>query len=513
MEQVTDPNLLRALQSDAPPSTPGAQVTDPAALAALDAGSKWRDLGRFGMTAGVRGLGSFVDNIQDPLSALRRLISPGFEDIEQTGRFHPGQAVGDAAFSVTGVPEYQPKTPEQKQALTTATGLISGAPFGPVGAGIGAAGGLASELARQYIAPYFNLSPSNTERVATAASLAPGVGVAAAPRARPPVPNATELKGTALAAKDRWLGSPIEMDPNSVADVARDVQADLVRRGPRPSRVPETSEILKDIANPPTPPPGGRTVLTPDDITNIREQLQETIQTNSRSIDPKSSREVVAAARALQQLDSYIANLGQNPAALVAGSPEAAAAAARDFAKFRGDYAQSQKSNEITGELTRYRSGIAERADARAQAANSGQNIDNSIRSRVESFLENRRAALGLTDAEFAALDRVVQGGPVQNLLRTWSNRINSPGAQAGAAGAGATIGGPTGAAIGFALPGPLSGIAKSFENALARRSLDQANTSILMNSPEFQQRLAQMPPRDAAIAQAILPGLLAPPR
>lgn len=151
--------------ADALPALPPGFVLQGAAATGSDQGSTLADYGRMAMTAGVRGLGGLADAISDPLAPLRRLISPGMERIEQSGRPHPGYAAGNAVFGATGVPEYQPTTSEGRTGLAAATGAIGGLPLGLAGALLGAGGGALGQGTQEL---------TGSERAATAASLLPG---------------------------------------------------------------------------------------------------------------------------------------------------------------------------------------------------------------------------------------------------------------------------------------------------------------------------------------------------
>lgn len=133
-----------------------------------DAGSAWGDAARFAGTAAVRGLGALADFAVDPLSPLRRLISPDLERIEQSGKAQPGRAAGDAAFAVTGIPEYQPQTTGGRIGMAAAQGAVGGGPFGVGGALLGAASGALGQG---------TLEATDSERMGIAASLLPGLAV------------------------------------------------------------------------------------------------------------------------------------------------------------------------------------------------------------------------------------------------------------------------------------------------------------------------------------------------
>jgi hypothetical protein len=80
--------------------------------------------------------------------------------------------------------------------------------------------------------------------------------------------------------------------------------------------------------------------------------------------------------------------------------------------------------------------------------------------------------------------------------------------------GAGLSGAGGTGMALGAAVPVALGVAGKSVANALARRSLRQADETVRSNSPLYQSMLSQpLDPRSAAVIRALLPGLISAPR
>jgi hypothetical protein len=473
-----------------------------------DPGTTAGDVGRMLMTAGVRGAGLLADGLSDPLSFARKLISPELEAIEQSAT-RPGQAIGDAVFSATGVPEYQPTTPTGRTAMAAGQGLVAGAPFGLLGAGIGAASGLFGQGTQE---------ATGSERLSTVAGLVPGGAVAAA-RLRPQraeIPTAQELVDTGGAGFDRARAMGVEIDPNPVASLAQRIHADLTRNaGMRQSFAPDTFDILSEMASPPNVP-GGRALYEFADLHAIRRQLQEVINNNQTGLNAKKS-DAKAAGIALRELDNFIENLGANPQHLVAGTPQAATELADTFRSARGNYAAGQKSNDITGELDKARTGIEERADGRASATHSGRNLDNNLRQRVESYIENQRNVLGLSENEIAALKRVVDRDfSVREGARFTSNWLGGGGGMqsfnsglAGTAG-GAMIGGPATALL-FGAGLPFTGLlARTVQNSLGRRRLHQADDTIRKNSPLYESRLSQLPARDVAILRALLPGIIA---
>jgi len=159
-----------------------------------DAPMSWGDWGRAGLTAGVRGIGSLVGGLTDPLAPLRALVSPELarmERGEQSAATVPSPSelanrAGSAVFNATGVPEYQPTTPLGQIGMAAAQGLVGGGALGAGGAllrgapvalpAIGNAllGGTSGAVGQTAA------NATGSERAGILASLVPGGAIAAA---------------------------------------------------------------------------------------------------------------------------------------------------------------------------------------------------------------------------------------------------------------------------------------------------------------------------------------------
>jgi len=321
-------------------------------------------------------------------------------------------------------------------------------------------------------------------------------------------PTAQQLKDAAGQGYTAARNSGLDINADAVAGMAQGVQADLQREGFVPKVAPKTHSLLDDLSNPPS-----GAVATIPDLESARRAFGKV------SGDPTDE---AAAGRAVRGIDNFLGSL--DPQSVVAGTaaPEDVAAILRDA---RGNYAAAMRSNALTGDLDRANTGVLGRAEARAAATNSGQNLDNAIRQRVASILEKPAEVSGYSQAELDALRNVVQGGPIRNAARTIGNVFGGGGGLGhlvagglGAAAGHATGGGLEGAAIGAAVPAIIGHTAKAFENSLAQRSLGAADEAVRMNSPYYRemqlQQLLATPAmgRNSAALRIILPGLLTPP-
>jgi hypothetical protein len=209
-------------------------------------------------------------------------------------------------------------------------------------------------------------------------------------------------------------------------------------------------------------------------------------------------KEQLAASRAIKGFDEFLPNV--DPSHIVAGTPTDAARVQQLFEQGRGNYAAAMRSNNITGELDRATTGILERAENRAQAANSGRNLDNTIRSKLVAALEKPKEVSGYSDAEIEAMNAAAMGGGVRNTARYIGNLagggggIGQTGVAALGAGLGGSVGGIPGMLIGAAVPASVGATGKSIANALAKRSLNGVDELIRQRSPLYEEMLANTP-------------------
>jgi len=220
-------------------------------------------------------------------------------------------------------------------------------------------------------------------------------------------------------------------------------------------------------------------------------------------------------------MPEIIETVGGNPSHIVSGTPAEAAEVAQTFKDARANYGAALRSNNISGGLRDEGSGgsIMGAAQNRVEAANSGRNYDNILRSQVRQFMEKDSNRVGFSQAELDALDEARRGGFVRNRLRDVSNVLGGgpslTSLASGGLGAGAAQlfgGGNLATALATAAPPVLGAVARGIENNLARRSINAADEQVRMNSPEYRARLANMSPHETAVLQTLMPGLLAPP-
>lgn len=334
----------------------------------------------------------------------------------------------------------------------------------------------------------------------------PGMARAGLVAGKARIPTAEELKRVGAQDINAARQSGLDVSASAVADRSRKLQQELFDAGVHPVDAPATYAKLKELESAPSD-----AIFTASNLQSLRSSFGATAQ----NFNPNAAKDQMAASRVIQSLDEFLPQLGAQD--VLAGSPASTQAL---FERGRGNYAASQRSNDLTGTLDRARTGILERSEARAQAANSGQNIDNAIRQRVEAVLEKPKEISGFNDAELGALDQVVQGGPVRNTARYLGNLFGGGGglgqfvtSAAGAGmGAGLASGSSTAALVGAAVPVATGAISKALANQLAKRDLRLVDEMVRMRSPLYEQlmkdpALLQRP--STAGQQAVLRALL----
>lgn len=313
----------------------------------------------------------------------------------------------------------------------------------------------------------------------------PGVAKTLVP-GKVPVPTTEQLASAGSADINAARQSGLQIAAPAVSDFSQSMQQQLFDKGIHPVDAPNTYTKLRELEN---APPGS--YATAANLQSLRESLGHTAQ----NFNPAAAKDQLAASRAISGLDSFLPQV--DPQSVLAGSPSATSDLLQ---RGRGNYAAAMRSNDLTGALDRANTGILERAESRAQAANSGRNLDNTIRQKVASLLEKPKEVSGFSDPEIAALNDVIQGSGTRNFARYLGNFMGGGGGMGQAvsgsigAGVGAVVGGPTGAVVGAATPLAVGSAAKSVANALAKRSLSKTDELVRMRSPLYQEAVNSTP-------------------
>jgi hypothetical protein len=303
---------------------------------------------------------------------------------------------------------------------------------------------------------------------------------------QPKVPTAQELKAAGSAGFDQARNLGVDYAPEAVKSMTDDIARTLQEVGFDSITAPKTSALLAKAGAIPEADDGA-VVTSLNNLISLRKALQEAAGSGDAA-------ERAAASRAIDAVDGFIS--AADPSSVVAG---AASSAGSVLDAARGNYAAAMRSGSVTEALTK--------AERNAAKSNSGQNLDNTTRQRLESVLA--KDTRGWSPEEKQLLDDIVRGKHGANLARRVGNWLGGGGGvmQTIMAGLGATaghvVGGPGGAIVGATVPAALGTTAKGVSAAITRGQAKKLDEILRMRSPLYQQN-AKTPP----VVQGINPAI-----
>jgi hypothetical protein len=315
------------------------------------------------------------------------------------------------------------------------------------------------------------------------------------------VPTAPELFDAARTGYKQAGASGLEINPGAVSSWATKLEQELLGpehgfTGGAHGVAPKTLGVIAELQNVPA-----GAVVTASNIDALRKNLgriaQETQPAGPGGV-AKPTADAAAASVALKRLNGLVEDLP--PGAVMAGD---AAAYVRATNEANKNWAAGQRTSDFDARLTK-----AENATDRQVAGS----LDSQIKIKAGQLLDNASKVKGLSDAEKAQLQLINSGDWKSNILR-----------QLGRGGAGvipltthAVTAGPLAAATGgqsilpqAALAAALYGARKGSE-AITKNRAQELAEMLAKRSPEYERRVANLPPQDmspgmAAIARALL--------
>ena len=324
--------------------------------------------------------------------------------------------------------------------------------------------------------------PNMAGRMANAALLATPVTPAAL-AGNALAPSMEDLFKEGGAGFDAWRNSGLSYPAQAAKDWARQFQSGLNAEGilDVPAGAPSTHAILNRVQA------SGGPTATPAELDAIRKSFVHTIGGAGAN-----ATERMAGARAR---DDFLAFLDMAaPQNAVAGP--VAGDEVQGLRNAIGNWAAAERSNTLGT--------LEDNAELRAQASHSGHAGSNPLRQTVASALRINPATgqsfasrSGFNPEEIAALrSEVVQGGPVNNAVRTAANMAGGGLGHMGfigsllAAKEGYEHAGAAGAAIGASVPFVGSALRK-LDNALMARRLAEIDNAVRMRAPLAQDMAA----------------------
>jgi hypothetical protein len=289
-------------------------------------------------------------------------------------------------------------------------------------------------------------------------------------------PTGEELKRLGGEGFDAAREMGVDYSGQAVSGMIRGLKTKLEQDGLLAEVAPTTHAIINKLVNPPE-----GSVVTIQSLNAAKQALRAARQNFT------NPNERIAAERLIRGMERFVEDV--DPRSVVAGPATEAGRVTRDA---RQNYAAGKRSERVTG--------VGESAQLRADVANSGQNLDNAIRSRVASILEQPKKRQGFSREEIAALNETARGTAGRNTARYVGNLFGGGGGLGAAvtgtigATAGAAVGGVPGA-VGGGLVAAMTGAgAKRIGNALTQRSLNKTDEFIRKRSPAYEKMLAETP-------------------
>lgn len=282
-------------------------------------------------------------------------------------------------------------------------------------------------------------------------------------------PSAEALKKAASEGYDSARDMGVDYSAKSVSEKAAQWRSELEKDGIFAELAPKSFKILDKLTNPPD-----------DSVASLAGLEAARRSFRHARKDFGNPTDQLAAKRILGGLDEFLER--PDASAVVAGP---AAKAGKAMSDARQNYAASKRSEQLTG--------VRDTAELRAAAANSGQNLDNSIRQRAASLVSSPKARAGFSKEELAKIEEIARGTTYRNAMRALGNLFGGGG------GLGSVVTGASGGALGGmigGIPGMMAGaalpaagvMAKQHANAMTRKALDFTDRMARKRSPLYQQ-------------------------
>jgi len=294
-------------------------------------------------------------------------------------------------------------------------------------------------------------------------------------------PTGEALTQAGRAGYERAGGMGVDYHPRAVNILGETARARVNEKGLNDVLAPKTHKILDMLTE---QQPAGA-VAPFSGVRSARMSLRKLAQ--ERQSDGRPTPDAAAAGRVLGHVDTFLEN---PPEAAVLAGP--ASEAGQLVKEANANYAAGLRSGKLQG--------IEDSAELRAEASNSGKNLDNTLRQRAATLLLSPKSRAGFNKEELKLLENVARGNFTRNRLRDVGNLLGGGGGlgslAAGAAGAatGGAVGGPGGAAIG-SLAGPAVGqLSRAAANKLTARALSKADEAVRARSPLFEQTQGAAP-------------------
>jgi len=344
---------------------------------------------------------------------------------------------------------------------------------------------IASEAGGAIAGPYGELAGALAGGVGATAAANKFKAMAAARTSAKAMPDALEIKQAARDLYQHPDVQAVQIKPDVVGDLASTIEQDLKHGQNSGFRAANEPKVFSAVDELRTAANEGRPA-TVADLDNVRQVLGNAAK--EKDAIGQSTRQAVAAQRAIDHIDNFLPSLKQPD--LIAGDAAKANSILEDARKNWGAYKKSSQVQNLLGN-----------AELNAASANSGGNIQNSIKQAFKPLLKNNASKVASwSDDERAALNKIVRGTWTGTAARAAGNLLGGGG------GLGMLASGALGyheGGVGGAIAAGLAGRGlKKIGNASTFNAVKKLDTLIRSGSPAAIKAAAQNP----QVAQALPP-------
>lgn len=319
-----------------------------------------------------------------------------------------------------------------------------------------------------------------------------GAGFAAADRMlpsnniKPPVPSTQQIGDMSRAAYQDAREAGAIIDPKPLQKVGQEFTDWLANFGYDPALQPKVAVLLNRIGS------AGEQPITAEGVDIIRKVALNVAKDGNPS-------ERAIAGDLIGRLDDMMTSL--TPDDVVQGSADDAVQA---FTKARDLWKTFRKSELIDN--------LQVKAEDQAMSTNSGGNVQNVIRQKLRSILDNPKQARMFSQEEQDAIRQIVRGTATQNTLRVIgrlapsSNSWLMPILASMGGGAGYAAGGVPGVAAAAAVPA-LGSAAKAGATALTKNAVNSLSEMIRSGAIQSGGPAMEAPSVQDLMIQSLMQG------
>ena len=222
-----------------------------------------------------------------------------------------------------------------------------------------------------------------------------------------------QLRDEARGFYDQLDQAGVAYDGQQAQDLHHDILANIGGAGYNPRIHRDTSAVLDDLAEATAGP------MSLNRLQQVREQAREA----ASGVDPKERR---MAGRVIDEIDRFVASMDPPTGTMASGE------VASTWQNARRLWRAANVAEDVLWKVSK--------AERRAASTASGGNTENTLRQNIRGMIDKAEQpgrANPYTPDEIAQMNRVVEGTPTQNALRSVGNTFGGSGPLGIAPGAG----------------------------------------------------------------------------